>query len=58
VALFLFAKMSQGFIDDVLVLNTGDDLYRTTAMTANLDSDIEDPLESLGPEHRDVLFSE
>ena len=56
--MFLFAKMSQGFIDDVLVLNTGDDLYRTTAMTANLDSDIEDPLESLGPEHRDVLFSE
>ena len=33
---------------DVLVLNTGDDLCRPTAMTANLDIDIEDSLESLG----------
>jgi hypothetical protein len=42
---------------DVLVLNTGDDLYRSTAMTANLDIDIEDALEPLGPGHRDVPFS-
>jgi hypothetical protein len=28
--------MSQDAIDNVLVLNTGDDLYRFTAMTANL----------------------
>ena len=40
--------MRQDAIDDVLVLNTGDDLYRSTAMTANLDIDIEDSLESLG----------
>jgi hypothetical protein len=63
--LFFLAKMSQDAIEglprfigyDVLVLNTGDDLYRSTAMTANLDIDIEDALESLGPRHRDVLFS-
>ena len=55
--MFLFAKMSQDAIDDVLVLNTGDDLCRPTAMTANLDIDIEYSLESLGPGHRDVPFS-
>ena len=55
--MFLLVKISQDPVDDALVLNTGDDLYRTTAMTANLDSNIEDPLESLGPGHRDVLFS-
>ena len=51
--------MSQDAIDNVLVLNTGDDLYRSSAMTANLDIDIdiEDSLESLGPRHRDVPFS-
>ena len=55
--MFLLAKMSQDAIGDVLVLNTGDDLYRSTAMTANLDIDIEDALESLGPGDRDVPFS-
>ena len=55
-ALFLLSKMSQDAIDDVLVLNTGDDLYRSTAMTANLDIDIEDSLESLGPGHRSVIL--
>jgi hypothetical protein len=49
--------MSQDAVDDVLVLNTGDDLCRPTAMNANLDIDIEDSLESLGPGHRDVPFS-
>jgi hypothetical protein len=49
--------MGQNSIDDALVLNTGDDLYRSTAMTANLDIDIEYSLESLGPGHRDVPFS-
>ena len=49
--------MSQDAVDNVPVLNTGDDLYRSTAMTANLDIDIEDALESLGPGHRDVSFS-
>jgi hypothetical protein len=54
--LFLLSKMSQDAIDDVLVLNTGDDLYRSTAMTANLDIDIEDALESLDPGHRSVIL--
>jgi len=49
--------MSQDSIDNVLVLNTGDDFYRSTAMTANLDIDIEYSLESLGPGHRDVSFN-
>ena len=44
--------MSQNSIDDVPVLNTGDDPDRPTAMTVNLDIDIEDALESLGPGHR------
>ena len=50
--------MSQDAIDDALVLNTGDDLYRSTAMTADLDIDIdiEDSLESLGPGHRSVIL--
>jgi hypothetical protein len=39
--------MSQDSADDVLVLNTGYALYRSTAMPANLDIDIEDALESL-----------
>ena len=43
--------MSQNPVDNVLVLNTGDDLYRSTAMTVNLDIDIEDALESLGSGH-------
>ena len=55
-ALFLLSKMSQDAIDDALVLNTGDDLYRSTAMTADLDIDIEDSLESLGPGHRSVIL--
>jgi len=55
--LFFLAKMSQNSIYDVLVLNTGDDLYRSTAMAANLDIDIEYALESRGPGHRGVSFS-
>jgi hypothetical protein len=63
-ALFLLSKMSQDAIEglprfigyNVLVLNTGDDLYRSTAMTADLDIDIEDSLESLGPGHRSVIL--
>jgi hypothetical protein len=49
--------MSQDAIDNVLVLKTGDDLCRSTAMTATFDIDIEDALESLGPGHCDVPFS-
>ena len=55
--LFPIAKVSEDSIYDVVVLNTGDDLYRSTAMTANFDIDIEYALESLGPGHRDVSFS-
>ena len=50
-ALFFLAKMSQDAIDNVLALNTGDDLYRSTAMSANLDIDVEYSLEPLGPGH-------
>jgi hypothetical protein len=47
--------MIQNPVDNVPALNTGDDLDRSTAMTANLD--IEDALESLGSRHRDAPFS-
>ena len=50
-ALLLLAKMSQDSVDNVLAVNTGDDLYRSTAMTANPDIDIEYSLEPLGPGH-------
>ena len=55
--LFLLAKMSQDPVDDVLLFNASDDFGRPTAATANLNLDIEYPLESLGPGHRDVPFS-
>ena len=35
-ALFFLAKMSQDAIDNVLALNTGDDLYRSTAIAEKL----------------------
>ena len=53
----LLSKMSQKPVDNVLVLNTGDDFDGPTAMAANLDIDIEYALESLGPGHRDGPFS-
>ena len=55
--MFLFAKMSQNAIDDVLVLNTGDDFDGSSTAITNVNVDIEDALESLGPGHRDVPFS-
>ena len=55
--LFPIAKVSEDFIYDVLVLNTGDDLHRSTAATAKVNIDIEYALESLGSGHRDVSFS-
>ena len=57
--MFLFAKMRQDAIDNVLVLNTGDDFDGSTTAIANfnVDIDIEDALESLGPGHCDVPFS-
>jgi hypothetical protein len=55
--LFFLAKMSQNPVDNVLVLNASDDFDGPTAMTANLDIDIEYALQSVGPGHRDVPFS-
>lgn len=55
--LFLALKMSQDPVDGVLLLDASDDFDRPTAATANLNVDIEDALESLGPGHRDVPFS-
>ena len=46
--MFSLAKMSQDSIDDVLVLNIGDDLHRSTAMTANLDIDVDSRREPIG----------
>ena len=43
-------------MDNVLVLNASDDFDGPTAMTANLDIDIEYALQSLGPGPRDVSF--
>ena len=40
--------MSQDSIDNVLVLNTGNDLYRSNAMTANLDIDVDSRREPIG----------
>ena len=54
--MFFLAKMSQNPVDNVLVLNASDDFDGPTAMTANLDIDIEYALESLGPGPRDVSF--
>lgn len=54
--LFLIAQMSQDSIDDVLVLNAGDNFYGSTATTANLDIDIEYTFQSLSPGHRGMLF--
>ena len=57
--MLLFAKMRQDAIDNVLVLNTGDDFDGPTTAIANfnIDIDIEDALESLGPGHCDAPFS-
>ena len=49
--LFRLAKMGQNSIDDVLVLNTSDDSDRAYTASTDLDADIEDALESLGPGH-------
>ena len=50
--------MSQSSIDEGLVLNTGDDLDRSTAMNANLDIDTEDALESLDSRDLHYRFSQ
>ena len=48
--------MNQDAIDDVLVLDAGDDFDGPTTAIANLNVDIEDALESLGAGYRDVPF--
>ena len=39
--MFFLAKMSQDAIDNVLVVNTGDDRYRSTTAIANFNVDID-----------------
>jgi hypothetical protein len=49
--LFRLAKTGQDPVDDLLVLNTSDDSDRAYTASTDLDADIEDTLESLGPGH-------
>jgi hypothetical protein len=50
--------MSEVYGDDVLIINTGDDLYGTTAAAANLDINFENTLEPLGPRHCGMTLGE
>ena len=49
--LFLALEVSQNPVDNLLVLNTGDDFDGPTKAIANVSVDIEYSLESLGPGH-------
>ena len=49
--LFRLAKMGQDPVDDVLVINTGDDFDGPTTAAADFNVDIEYSFESLGPGH-------
>ena len=49
--LFFLAQVSQYSIDDVLVLDTGDDPDRSAATATDLDIDVEDAFEPLRPGH-------
>ena len=55
--LFLFAKMSQDSVDDVLVLDTCDDSDRSAAAAADFDVYVEYSLESLSPGHGGMALS-
>ena len=46
-ALFSIAQMSQNSIDNVLILDAGDDTGTTTAAAANVNVDSEDALQNL-----------
>ena len=48
--------MSQDPVDDVLILNASDDFDRSTAAAANLDINVDDPLQTLRPGHRSVTL--
>ena len=61
--LFSIAQMSQKSIDDILVLDApvrriGNDPDGTTAAAANLNVDIENSLESLGPGHGGMTWAD
>ena len=49
--------MGQDSVDDVLVLDTGDDFDSTSATATDLDVSIEDAFQALGPGHRGVTLS-
>ena len=49
--------MGQNLVYDVLVLDARDHFDRASTAATDLDVDIEDALELLGPGHRDVPFS-
>jgi hypothetical protein len=49
--------MSQNPVEDVLVLNTSNDLDRPAASTAYFNFDIEHSLKSLGPGNRGMALS-
>jgi hypothetical protein len=54
--MFLIAKMGQDFVYDALVLDTRNDSDRSTAAATDLDVDIEDAFQPLGPENGGVTF--
>lgn len=55
--LFLLAKMSQYPVNDVLILDAGDDFYRPAAAAADFDVYVEDSLEPLSPGHGGMALS-
>jgi len=54
--LILVAQVGQNPVDNILLLYTGNDLYRSTAAAAGFNVDIEYSLESLRPGHRGVTL--
>ena len=55
--LFLPAQVSQDSVDDILIFNAGNGPAGTSATATDLDVDLENPLEPLGPGHGGVTFS-
>jgi hypothetical protein len=55
--LILIEKMSEDFVNDVLVLNTCNNPHRTTAAAADFDVYVEHPLKSLSPGHGGMTLS-
>ena len=53
---FLVAQVGQNVVDNVMVLNAGNDLYRLTAAGADRDVYIEYAFEPLSPGHRSVTL--